>query len=314
MPAAQHLGGRMDAELSAALIMFDIGDGTDLEDGRERLHAIHRTSSLTVPHAVEVRDIAPGPDGPPVRVRFYRPRGAADVPVMLWLHGGAFAFGFAEIDDELCVRLAEDSGFAIASPDYRLSPEHPFPAAFDDGYGTLEWVLRNAGPLGLDTGCVAVGGSSAGGALAAGVCLRARDEGGPEIHQQLLICPVTDDRMATRSMQLYTHSPCFTRQGAELMWDRYLGPSRDEPPRYAAPAREEDLSGLPPAFVLTAEEDPLRDEGIDYALRLIAAGTSTELHHVPGTFHSFDSIVPTAGVSQRAYADYLAALQRCRTR
>ena len=301
----------MDPELSAALIMFDFDNLTDIKQGRERLEAIYASGSRSLSQTVEVSDMEPRAGGPPVRVRFYRPTGYEPKPILLWLHGGAFAYGFAEIDDDLCTRLAEDSGFAIASPNYRLSPEHPFPAAFNDSYGTLLWLTANAPRLGLDMSSVAVGGSSAGAALAAGVCLRARDEGGPAVHQQILICPVVDDRLQTLSMQRYTNAPCFTRDAAELMWQRYLGIGVVDSPRYAAPGRERDLSGLPPAYVLTAEDDPLRDEGIDYAVRLLAAGNHTELHHVPGTFHSFDSIVPTAGVSQRVYRDYLAALQRC---
>ena len=113
-------------------------------------------------------------------------------------------------------------------------------------------------------------------------------------------------------MDRYSSAPIFNRHAADLMWRRYLGDRRNDPPRYAAPGREQNLAGLPPAYILTADEDPLRDEGISYAVRLIAAGNRVELHHVPDTFHSFDSIVPTAGVSQRIYQDYLATLQRCR--
>jgi acetyl esterase/lipase len=294
--------------------MFDIGDPTKLEEERARLRSLHAASTPPVPDSVRVRDIPASPlVGPPVRVRLYEPRtGHAPVPLLLWVHGGAFAYGFAEIDDDLCLRLAADSGFLIASPDYRLSPEHPFPAGFDDVYGTLIWLAGQADILGVDASHIAVGGASAGGALAAGVCLRARDEGGPRICQQILACPVIDDRLATPSMANFTSSPIFDRAAAELMWQRYLGDRCEDPPRYAAPGREDDLSDLPPAYVLTADEDPLRDEGIDYAVRLVAAGNHTELHHVPDTYHSFDSIVPTAGVSQRVYQDYLAALQRSR--
>ena len=306
----------MDAELAAALIMFDSGCPKDLERDRRRLRDIYDASPPVIPSTVKVLDVQPEAlQGPPVRVRLYLPDGAGEqrLPTMLWLHGGAFSHGFAELDDDLCSRLANDAGFVIASPDYRLSPEHPFPAGFDDAYGTLVWLAEVAGRLGLDTRRLVVGGSSAGGALAASVCQRSRDQAGPTICQQILACPVIDDRLVTWSMQHYVDSPVFDRAAAELMWTRYLGEQREDPPAYAAPGRTLDLTGLPPAYVLTAEHDPLRDEGIEYAVRLIAAGNHVELHHLPGTFHSFDSIVPTAGLSQRVRQDYLAALQRCQT-
>jgi len=302
----------MDAELAAALIMFDGGDPHDLAGERVRLRKIHDLSRPKIPETVRVRDLQTStPFGPPVRLRLYEPRAAAaPMPAMLWLHGGAFAYGFPEIDDDLCLRLAADAGFLIVAPEYRLSPEHPFPAGFDDAYNSLLWLANQSDLLGINRDHLVVGGSSAGGALAAGVCQRARDENGPTIRQQILACPVIDDRLVTKSMQEFDGSPIFNRYEANLMWERYLGENRANPPKYAAPGRESNLEHLPPTYVLTADFDPLRDEGIDYAVRLIAAGNLVELHHLPGTFHSFDSIVPTAGISQRVYQDYLAALLR----
>lgn len=302
----------MDAELAAALIMFDSGDPHDLAGERLRLQKLHLSNRPIIPDSIRVRDIQTStPDGPPVRLRIYEPRATkTSHPALLWLHGGAFTYGFPEIDDDLCGRLAADSGFLIASPEYRLSPEYPFPAGFDDAYNSLLWMEKNADVLGINRQYLAVGGASAGGALAAGVCQRARDENGPKIRQQILACPVIDDRLMTKSMSEFQDAPIFNPREAKIMWDRYLGKSRSNPPPYAAPGRHADLAQLPPAYVLTADFDPLRDEGIDYALRLLSSGNSVELHHLPGTFHSFDSIVPTAGISQRVYKDYLAALLR----
>jgi acetyl esterase/lipase len=302
----------MDAELAAALTMFDNGDPADLEGERRRLRKLRDSNPPHVPDSIRVRDVQPSEtDGPPVRLRLYEPRASGTLlPALLWFHGGAFAYGFPEIDDDLCVRLAVDSGFLIVAPDYRLSPEYQFPVGFNDCYESVLWVAKYSDFLGINRDFLTVGGSSAGGALAAGVCQRARDENGPVIKQQILACPVIDDRLTTRSMHEFQTAPIFNPNEARLMWDRYLGKNREDPPPYAVPGRHQDLSNLPPAYIMTADFDPLRDEGIDYALRLLAAGNAVELHHLPETFHSFDSIVPTAGISQRIYKDYVAALLR----
>ena len=143
----------MDAELSAALIMFDDGDPTDLETDRQRLRDLYDADTPRIPDAVRVRDVQAAPPlGPPVRVRLYEPRVVeSPLPALLWLHGGAFSHGFAELDDDLCFRMAADAGFVVLSPDYRLSPEHPFPAGFDDAYATLTWLAGQADVLGIDS-------------------------------------------------------------------------------------------------------------------------------------------------------------------
>ena len=171
-------------------------------------------------------------------------------------------------------------------------------------------MRRRTTELGIDSARVAVAGASAGGCLAATLCLRARDEHGPDIAFQLLIYPVTDDRLETRSMREFLDTPVFDRAQAELMWDRYLGPGRSAAPPYAAPMRATTLAGLPPAYVLTAEWDPLRDEGLAYALRLLADGVETELHNFAGGIHGFDTMAPAALASQRAWAEYVTALRQ----
>jgi acetyl esterase/lipase len=196
----------------------------------------------------------------------------------------------------------------VVSVDYRLAPEHPFPAGVDDCYLALEWVSTHADELGIDPDRIAVGGSSSGGATAAGVTLMARDRGGPAIAFQLLVYPVIDDRLDTPSMRACIDTPLFARHDAELMWSYYLGSEPSEVSPYAAPGRATDLAGLPPAYVCVAEFDPLRDEGIAYAQRLVGAGVSTELHLYPGTFHGFDAL-PSA-VTIRALDEQTAALGR----
>ncbi len=258
-------------------------------EGEELLNVTHRT--------------IPGPEGAPeVPVIIYRPKSASGpLPCVVDFHGGAFIMGSALMDHPANVRIANEAGVVVVSVDYRLAPEHPFPAGVEDCYAGLLWVHANAAELGVDRSRVAVMGGSAGGALAAAVALMARDRGGPEICLQMLQIPVTDDRLETWSSRNFTDTPMFNRPGAENMWENYLGAGyqgRETSP-YAAPNRAADLSGLPPAYVQTMELDPLRDEGIDYAKRLMEAGVPVELHSYPGTFHG-SGIAMHAAVSKRA--------------
>jgi acetyl esterase len=195
----------------------------------------------------------------------------------------------------------------LISVGYRLAPEHRFPAALDDAYAVLCWTARHAAELGIDPERVAVGGHSAGAGLAAAVALRARDQQGPPIRYQLLNQPELDDRQETWSARQFTDTPWMTRDKLAATWRHYLGSTPASP--YAAPARAVDLSGLPPAYIATAEFDPLRDEGITYALRLLQAGVAVELHQWAGTFHGSQAIL-SAEVSQRQIAELGAALRR----
>ncbi|GAA2454785.1 alpha/beta hydrolase [Actinomadura vinacea] len=253
----------------------------------------------------------------PVPVRTYVPREAArPTPVLVYFHGGGFVTGDLENEHRRCLDIAAECHIAVVSVDYRLAPEHPFPAGFDDCYEATCWTREHAAELGADPSRLAVGGGSAGGALAAGVALRARDEGGPPLAFQMLLFPVLDDRMDTSSMRVFTEPPLFNRTDAGHMWRHYLGGQasmhgvlKHGAPVYAAPARATDLTGLPPAYVLAVEIDPLRDEALAYAQRLIQAGVATELHHVPGAYHGFDGVT-SAGVARRALAAQRDVLRR----
>lgn len=252
---------------------------------------------------VEDRLVAGG-----VPVRIYRPR-ETPAPVLVYFHGGGFVTGGLENEHERCLRFAGEDGIAVVSVDYRLAPEHPFPAGFEDCYAATVWAHAHAEEFGGDAERVAVGGGSAGGALAAAVALRARDEGGPPLVFQMLLYPVLDDRMATPSMRAFTEPPLFNSGDVRHMWRHYLG-GRADVPAYAAPARAEDLSGLPRAYVLVPEHDPLRDEGLAYAHRMIVSGVPTELHHVPGACHGFDGIM-SARLGRLAFEEERAVLRRC---
>lgn len=244
-------------------------------------------------------------------VRIYTPRQLdAPAPLLVYFHGGAFILGDTYTEEARCLRLAADGGCVVVSVDYRLAPEDPFPAGVEDCYAGLIWASDNAAALGSDPRRIGVGGSSAGGALAAAVCMMARDRGGPALAFQLLVYPVTDDRMTTRSMRDADATPLFRRADATLMWRYYLGHDRRDVSCYAAPGRATDLSGLPDAFVLTAEHDPLRDEGIEYAQRLMHAGVPTELHCYGGVCHGFDLIAPRIPVSERALDEQVRAVRR----
>ena len=259
--------------------------------------------------------LVPGPAGAPdVRVRRYRPAdNDGPLPALVYIHGGGFVAGSLELYDADCRRIAAEVGAVVFSVDYRLAPEHPFPAGLEDCYATLVWLADQAGELGVDPDRIAVGGESAGGGLAAGVALLARDRGGPRLCLQFLGIPELDDRLATESMRrLGADTPITTLANGEISWDSYLGKEvrgTDQVSPYAAPTRAADLSGLPPALVTAYELDALRDEGIDYAHRLLAAGVPTELHVYPGAFHAC-TWLSHAAICQKILADLVDALRR----
>jgi acetyl esterase len=303
---------RYDAELVAvvdSLPELDLRDIPAARDGMARRRddpPFERPGSLRMSEAV-----TSSADGHPVQLRIVAPAARAPtVGALLFLHGGGFVLG--DVDDLTGpAEIAEHAGVVVVSVGYRLAPEHPYPAALDDCYAGLCWTRAHAGELGADSARIAVGGISAGAGLAAALALLARDRGGPAIAFQLLDIPVLDDRLVTPSMQAFTDTPLWNRENARRSWAAYLGAEHDgEPPAYAAPARATDLRGLPPAYVVTCEFDPLRDEGIAYANRLMQAGVPTELHSYPGTFHGSGSVGAGTAISDRMTADRLQALRR----
>ncbi|KQX43879.1 alpha/beta hydrolase [Streptomyces anulatus] len=260
---------------------------------------------------VRIRDrVIEHGSGARVPVRIYRPAGATGArPAVLFLHGGAFLSGDLDFEHPRCLEMCRETGFVVVAADYRLAPEHPYPAGLDDCVSVYRWLLGPGAAEGVDVSRIVVAGSSAGGALTAALCLRSREEGIPAPVFQMLLYPVTDDRMDTPSMAAFTDTPAWDSRNCVHMWDHYLGGGRaGAVSAYAAPARAEDLSGLPSAYVMTAEYDPLRDECAAYAGRLSAAGVPTELHQFPGAFHAFDTL-GRAAVSDRARAEHYAVLR-----
>jgi len=294
----------MDPELEAFIPFLPHVDMNDPVTARKTF--AERAAAAPAPDTsnmeVEDRTVPADPD---VAVRVYRPHRAQGAVV--WLHGGGGVFGDLNTEHPWAARIADLSGAVVISVGYRLAPEHRFPAALDDAYAVLAWTAEHADELGVDPARIAVGGHSAGATIAAAVALRARDEQGPAIRFQLLNQAGLDDRQETWSARNFTDTPWFNRDKLAAAWRHYLGSQPATP--YAAPARAADLSGLPPAYIATAELCPNRDEDIEYALRLMQAGVSVELHQWPGTFHGSQAIL-SADVSQRQNAELGAALRR----
>jgi acetyl esterase/lipase len=256
----------------------------------------------------------PGPVGAPdVSVRLYTPSPKKEtMSAILWLHGGSFTLGNLDQDEATCQRLAEEVGGVVVSVEYRLAPERPFPAALEDGYAALRWMVTSAAELGIDSGRIAVAGVSSGGCLAAAVALLARDRQEVRLAFCLLIYPALDDRLRTPSSHEIAE-PSMVGNREELVqgWKAYLGSEQQgDTPAYAAPARAVHVAGLPPSYIMTGELDAVRDESIAYAMRLMQAAIPTELHVYPGAFHGFEKMVPTAAISKRATAEYIAALRQ----
>jgi acetyl esterase/lipase len=256
----------------------------------------------TEPQGIRIAEDRVAADPGAVPVRIYR-GGPADpaepAPTLVYCHAGGFALGNLDTDHRQCIELARRGRCTVVSVDYRLAPEHPYPAPLDDAIAVLRWVAHNAAELGVDAARLAVGGSSAGGALAACLAQGAADGSLPPVMFQLLHQPVLDDR-PTASKTEFRSSPAFDGEAAELMWRHYLGSHPASAP--AVPARRSQLSGLPTAFITCAEIDPFRDEAIDYALRLLRAAVSAELHVFARTCHGFDSLLPDWSGSQRLFA------------
>ena len=251
----------------------------------------------------------PGPDGK-LTVRVYSPFGAGPFPVLTYFHGGGFVLCDLETHDSTCRGLTNAAQCVVVSVDYRLAPEAPFPAAPEDCYAATRWVAENAPELDGDPARHAVAGDSAGGNLAAVVALMARDRGGPALVHQLLIYPVTDHSFDTPSYLDNAEGYFLTREMMQWFWGHYLKSEADGMQALASPLRADDLSNLPSATVITAEFDPLRDEGEAYAARLEASGVPMELVRYEGMIHGFFGMTDTVDRAKEAVAQSGRALRR----
>jgi acetyl esterase len=251
--------------------------------------------------------IIPGPVQIPVRV--YRPSLARDLPGLVYFHGGGFVICNLDTHDRECRSLANASGCVVISVDYRLAPEHKFPAAADDAYNATRYVAEHAAEFGVDPNRIAVGGDSAGGNLATVVALMARDRGGPSLKFQLLIYPVTDFDDDSPSMREYGDNHFLTRPLMDWFADQYVAPA-DRRTAYAAPHYATDYRGLPPAMVITGECDPLRDQGEAYAAKLRSAGVEVVHKRYEGMIHPFVSLAGIVDGGRVAIAESASALRQ----
>lgn len=308
----------VDPELAAFLDQFPTSQFTSetlpqiRAIGAERFDQMR--AALPVFPDIEVREQhIPGPTGAPdVRVRVYLPKRAPrPLPAFLWIHGGGYVLGTAERDDAVVQSIVDAVGCAAVSLDYRLAPETPHPGPVEDCYAALIWLHAHAAELGVDPGRLAIGGASAGGGLAAGLGLLARDRGAVPLVFQLLIYPMLDDRTATHpDPHPYTGEFIWTHDANRFGWTSYLGrePGAPDTSPYAAAARAERLAGLPPTYLCVGALDLFLEEDLEYARRLMRAGVPTELHVYPGAYHGFNMAVD-ARVSRAYTRDCLDALR-----
>ena len=264
------------------------------------VRAASRLMWRNAPGDVEALTLSSG-----VGIRLHRPPAGATVagPALLWIHGGGYVIGDAAQDDVLCRRFARELGATVAAVNYRLAPEHPYPVPLEDCYSALSWL---AGLPSVDPGRVAIGGASAGGGLAAALALLARDRRQIPVAAQLLVYPMLDDRTVQRSGLADPGHRLWNQTSNRFGWRAYLG---DADPDVAVPARHEDLTGLPPAWIGVGTLDLFHDEDLDYAQRLRDAGVPCDVMVIKGAFHGFDGIAPKARVSQSFFDDQCALLQ-----
>jgi len=307
---------KIDPEVLHALDTYPaeryIAIGEDPPKARQMTEAINREMRANLPPTdVSIDELTiPGPDGE-IPLAIYQPPASAPRGGLLWLHGGGYIVG-VERDDARCIEFAEFIGCAVVSVGYRLAPESTYRESIADSFAALNWMVDQASKLGIDKSRVAIGGGSAGGGLAAGLAHYNRDCKGPDLAFQLLIYPMIDDTHDTPSGHEVTHPTIWNRDVSFKAWKMYLGGEygSDNVSPYAAAARASDLSGLPPALVTVGTMDLFRDENINYAQRLMAAGIPTDLQVFAGMFHGAEMSAPDAAASQQMRLDYLTTLKR----
>ena len=280
-----------------------------LAEARQTLNALFIPEQKEAIHKVEDRKI-PGPGGYQLPIRIYTPDAKGQLPVLIFFHGGGWVLGDIESHDSVCRELANKVGCIVVSVDYRLAPEHKFPTAPEDCYAATKWVALNAAAFGGDPSRIAVGGDSAGGNLAAAVAQMAADRGAPGLTYQMLIYPVTNHAFDTPSYKENADGYLLTRDMMQWFWQQYLTSDEDGKNAYASPMQAREVRRAAPAFVMTAEFDPLRDEGEAYGERLKKEGVSVECKRYDGAIHGFFSFGHIMDQGKEAVADAAARLRK----
>jgi len=283
------------------------------KDARQLFRETRPASTPTPPEIGAVRNlVAQGPGGP-IPLRVYRPAGVAAsvaLPGLMYFHGGGWVIGDLDTHDVLCRQLTAEAGVTVVNVDYRLAPEHKFPAAADDAWAATRWTVAHASEFGVDAGRLAVGGDSAGGNLAAVVALQARDAGAPIIKLQVLVYPVTDVAAESRSYQDFSEGYMLTRESMRWFTAHYLAAAGQANDWRVSPLRASSHAGLPPALVVTAGFDPLRDEGAAYAAKLQQAGVLVDYVCYGGMIHGFAGMGKLIETGNRAVSHIAATLRQ----
>lgn len=309
---------KVDPQLLPALeqsASLDFNQPGVLAHIKQRAQSLVGSDALPKDEAVQVYDVyIPNMDNSAqLRLRVYRPvQAEAEMPGIYWIHGGGFLFGVPEQDEGLCIRFAKEVGAAVVSVDYRLAPEYPYPAAIDDTYTGLKWFFDHAGSLGVDSTRIAVAGASAGGNLCAAVTLMARDKGEIKPAFQMPLYPMLDDRMTSPASHEVMDMRVWNNVSNVFAWKAYIGDAAgtDAVTPYMAPARAEDLSGLPPAYSCVSTLDPFRDDAMAYAARLAQAGVPVEFHLYPSAYHAFEAVAKGTAYSNQAIDEYVRVLNK----
>ena len=312
MSRRDHIDPDVRGPLDQLLQLMPGGFNAVADIVERRAAALQLLAALEVPpnpNVVSADHAIPGPHGAPdITMRVYRPVDATGTrPGIYFIHGGGMVLGNMDGEDPVASMICERVDAIVVSVEYRLAPEHPYPAPVEDCYAGLAWMARNAAELGFDPDRLAVYGGSAGGGLTIATSMLARDRGFPALRFQMPIYPMIDDRNETPSSHEITDIGIWDRSANIEAWQWYLG--NGEPDQYAAPARAEDLAGLPATFIDVGTVDLFRDEDIAFATRLMQAGVPTELHVNPGAYHAAEMLAPEAPLSERIWARRIEALR-----
>lgn len=307
-----NLKNRVNPELVG---MLDVFPPIDLDD-YEAVRAAQFQAPLAPqdPNIDITNKIIEGPDGNELRIRIYEPKTKTEeLAGLLWIHGGGYVLGRPEEADDLCQRYVNEASCVVVSVDYRLVPEHPYPAPLEDCYTALSWLADNGESLGVDPNRIGIAGMSAGGGLTAALALLVKDRKGPEICFQMPLYPMINDQNNTPSSYEITGNYIWNHDLNEKGWKAYLGDlyGQDDVPIFAAPARAtvEDLVGLPYTYTCVGQLDPFRDETLTYVTKLAQAGVDVEFHLYPGGYHAYEVVAPEAEISQRTIQEYVNAVK-----